>query len=72
MGKLTARYHDLEFRSALPVAENLFQSLGHSFLVSGLSKLPSSSLEHLLLGALVEEYAPGHTGQIVLGDVSLL
>lgn len=71
-GMVTARYRDLEFHSGLAVAEDLFQSSAHSCLVSGLSKLPSSSLRHLLLGTLLEEHAPGHTGQTVLGDASLL
>jgi len=69
---LTARYHDLEFCSGLIVAEDLFQRLAHSFLVSGLSKLPSISPKHLLLGNPLEEHAPGHTGQIILGDASLM
>lgn len=65
MGMCTARYHHLEFPTSLTVAEDLFQSLGPSFLVSGFTEMPSNLLRQVLLGAFLK-HASGHAGQIVL------
>jgi len=59
-GMLPSRYHKLEIRSSLDVAEDLFQSLAPLFLVPGLSKLPRGSLRHLLLDTLLGEHALCH------------